>query len=359
MLDVVKILEKLVGFNTIKDKENAEILSFIENYLLILNKNFKIIKKDKFLIMTNSDKEDLSDVGIGFVGHTDTVDVRIDKWNTDPFKLTFDKDNPDLLRGLGCCDMKSGIASVLSVLNEIDLNVLKSKIILFFTYDEEIGFNGIKDVNSFMKDSNYCFPKRIIIGEPTNNEMLLGSKGLLEYKLTFKGIKVHSSNPEKGINSNLEAIKFINILNEFYEKEIKKELDNSFLVPYTTFNLGIMNGGYEINSVPDETVIYFDFRTITKNEKRIKYFTNDLIKDFDVKVEIINDIKAFKNESIFSKEIKTSSFITEASLIEGDCEKIILGAGPVNAHEVNECISISSLEKTIKQYKEIIIKSCS
>ena len=51
-MKVEDILEKLVGFNTIKDKENKEIIDFIEEFLL--NQDFKRVVKDKYLIMESN-----------------------------------------------------------------------------------------------------------------------------------------------------------------------------------------------------------------------------------------------------------------------------------------------------------------
>ena len=48
MLNVEEVLENLVKFNTIKDKENKEILDYIENTLISMG--FKTEKRDKFLI---------------------------------------------------------------------------------------------------------------------------------------------------------------------------------------------------------------------------------------------------------------------------------------------------------------------
>ena len=90
--------------------------------------------------------------------------------------------------------MKGGIAAILDAVSKIDLNKLKYGIKLYFTYDEEIGFCGVYDI----VDSKETFPEYMIFGEPTNNEMLVGSKGLLEYELNFIGLKAHSSNPRKG-----------------------------------------------------------------------------------------------------------------------------------------------------------------
>ena len=64
--------------------------------------------------------------GIGFLGHTDTVEY-IDGWDSDPFELT-KKDGK--LYGLGVCDMKGGIAAMLDAVSEFkeenkDLNYKK------------------------------------------------------------------------------------------------------------------------------------------------------------------------------------------------------------------------------------------
>ena len=49
----------------------------------------------------------------------------------------------------------------------------------------------------------------MIVGEPTNNDIMNGSKGLLEFKIEFEGKSVHSSNPEKGVNAIEKCIKFL------------------------------------------------------------------------------------------------------------------------------------------------------
>lgn len=344
-LNSVKVLESLVNFNTVNDKENEKIISYIEDYLK--KYDFKVIKKDKYLIMeSNFGNED--EYGVCFVGHTDTVEA-IGEWKYDPIKLKID-DNK--LYGLGTCDMKGGIAAFLEAVRVLDKSKISKKIRTYFTYDEEIGFTGIKEV----LDVDRSNVNNFIIGEPTNNEILLGSKGLIEYKVIFDGVKVHSSVPEKGKSAIMDAVEFISELKSFYEKEIRKELDYAFSVPYTTFNVGIINGGSEINSVAEKCEILFDFRTINKNEKRIVEFTNKLIEKYNAKKEILNNIPAFLNKSEFSEVVKTCSFITEASFLKGN--RIILGPGPVNPHEKNEYITIDSLEKCVKQYEEIINKLC-
>lgn len=338
----INILEKLVSYNTIKDKENKKILDYIENFLSALG--FETLKKDKYLIMSIGENP-----GLGFIGHSDTVDY-IDGWSTNPFKLT-QKGNE--LYGLGSCDMKGGIAAFLQALTEIDLEKIKKGIKIYITYDEEISFSGINDIVKTKED----FPEYIIVGEPTNNKVITGCKGLLAIKIFTFGDKIHSSRPDKGKNANSIMIKLLNELESFYESNIKIEQDIKFEVPYTTMNIGLLNGGNSINSLADKCEAYIDFR-ILKNE-HMQLLKNELEKlcgKYEAKYEIDFEILSFFNEIDFVSNIDTACFMTEASFIEG--KRIILGTGPVTVHEINEHISIDSLSETVRQYKNLILQIC-
>lgn len=340
MLNVENILENLVKCNTINDKENEKILDYIQNTMSLMG--FKTEKRDKILIMSNK-----KETSLGFLGHTDTVEFT-DGWKYEKFALT--KEN-NKIYGLGVCDMKAGIASIISAISQIHFDNLSQGIKLYFTYDEEIGFSGVKDVINY--ETN--FPKTMIIGEPTNNEIIVGSKGLMEYKISFKGIKTHSSTPKKGKSAIISAISFINELNEFYKTEIKSNLNKNFEIPYTTMNIGKINGGSAINSVPDSCEFFIDFRTIDKkSEEKISSKIETLKEKYMANVQEINKVSAFFNKSNLSS--KTCNFITEASFLKSNC--LILGAGPITAHEVDEYVCADSLYKLVEQYKEIIKNNC-
>jgi len=287
---------------------------------------------------------------IGFLGHTDTVEYT-EGWETNPFELT-QKENK--LYGLGVADMKGGIAAMIEAVLETDISTLKHGIKLYFTYDEEIGFGGVYDIVK----TNEKFPEIMIFGEPTNNEILVGSKGLIEFEIKFKGIKAHSSNPAKGKSANMNAVKFLYELDEFYNKNIKKDLNENYEVPYTTMNVGLINGGSAKNSIPANCEISIDFRIIkSEHIDLLKEKMNELSYKYDCKINIFEEIQPFYNELEFINENKTANFLTEASLVK-QSKRIILGTGPVTAHEVNEHITVESYKKLVEQYKNIIKKVC-
>ena len=83
---------------------------------------------------------------------------------------------------------------------------------------------------------------------------------------------------EKGKSANINAIKALNELNIFYENQIKNEKENYFEIPYTTMNIGILEGGSAKNSIPASAKACLDFRTIKDiHAKKIKDKLNRII----------------------------------------------------------------------------------
>ena len=335
-----EILKNLIAFNTIKDLENKKMMDFIEEYLK--KYNFKIKRIDKCLIASNGDNPN-----IGYIGHIDTVDY--ESWDGDPFIL---QEKEDKLIGLGACDMKGSIAAILSAISKIDLE--KNKISLYFTDGEETTFNGIKTIGKFINEPN------ILIGEPTDNIPVYGTKGMLSGSVEFYGKKTHASTPEKGKNAIYESIEFVSKLKDFYTTVLMKDTDNNFEVPYSSMNIGTINGGETFNSVPGKCTVSLDFRINKASDMdKILNKLEELLNKYDANLSIIHQVNPKLNSSDISflekitKKKETANYLTEASFIESS-NIIILGPGPVTAHEKNEYITRESLEKTKEIYIKII-----
>lgn len=355
---VKEILKDLVAINTIADKDNDQIMNYLEKFFAPLGFTVERHKSDR------TGKEVLiakygENPAIGFLGHTDTVDIT-EGWVTDPHVLT-EKDGK--LYGLGSCDMKGGIAAFMAAIKQTDLSKLDPAkgIAVYCTYDEEIMFDGIKDMVEIEKQ----FPPHVVVAEPTDLVPMIGSKGLLEYIFTFTGVTTHSSTPIDGKSSNKNAVRFLNKMMDF-EEELRKSPSPFFGVPYPTMNIGIVNGGTSINKVPDKTTVYLDFR-ICDSEREyplIREAVDKALEGLDGEYVIINDIASFQNKSplVDVYEEKTGKKgqpffgITEASFFEGD--RVILGPGPMTAHEANEHVDAESLENTVKIYGEMIEMLC-
>lgn len=339
-----EILKDLIKFNTINDKENKNLIYYVANFLEKLGFHNYFLEKDgNFnLVSILGDK-----VEVGFAGHTDTVNYS-KKWSTNPFTLC-EKDG--FLYGLGVCDMKGSIAAILAALTELDFKKLKKGIGIYLTYDEEVGFSGIKN----LIENWDIYPELMIIGEPTNNEIITATKGCIEYETKIYGKSAHSSMLEKGDNAIIKMMSFINELRsiEFVER------NNLYEIPYTTMNIGKISGGTAVNIVPDLCSINFDFRTINVCEHHyIEKKLKDMEKKYNCQIEKKIEVYPLVNNNNLEFPSKAINFVTEAGFYPSS-EKIVLGVGPVNPHEDNEKINVDSLIRCKEQYKDIINKYCS
>ena len=347
-MKVEEILRDLVSFNTINDLQNIEIMNYIKKYLEEYSFDCELIGDEKKILIARTKKNPI----LGFVGHTDTVSYK-ETFGSNPFELIKKEGN---LYGLGSCDMKGGIAAILKAISEINFNELNYGMMLIFTYDEEISFGGIK----YFKSKNIKYPEYLIIGEPTNNIPMNSSKGVIEYNFDFYGKRSHSSMIEE--SSNINCINFLHELlelNKYFQR--KGNIDSDF--NYSTMNYGIIKGGERVNIVSDHTYATCDFRIINNEESDhvIKY-VDEISKKYNMKYSIGIKIEPFINESeivdyyeeITNSKRKRFFGISEASILEGN--NIILGPGPITAHEDNEYISKYSLYNTVEIYKKIINK---
>lgn len=341
-------LKDLIKINTINDLENDIFRDYIKKFLLPLNFTFREIGegKEKILIAKRGESD------LGFVCHTDTVSDSA-LWTKKPLELTV---TDNYLYGLGVSDMKGGIAALLEAIKSLEKDY---PLTCYFTYDEETNFKGISELVRLEKELS----NTLIFTEPTDNIPVVANKGCLEFKVSFTGKSAHSSTPMLGENAILKAIDFIKEL-EILAKELMNETESIYEIPYTTFNLSKINGGDAINKVPDSCEIYFDFRTVSRNqENRIFDKLNNLVNSFNASMDVINNVSCAINETDdFRKQVEDIcekpstglNYVTEASFFTNK-NILILGPGPVTAHQEDELISIESYKRTIDLYKKIIM----
>lgn len=193
--------------------------------------------------------------------------------------------------------------------------------------------------------------------------IVLSSPYIYNFKATFMGKPAHSSRPEEGINSILPAVKFINKI------EVGRLDDGE-----TTVNIGLVNSGTGINTIPSETIVQGEIRSLNKKkfddrlDELNNYIKNIKAEYPDIKIELKldgycsgynhkeNDPFILKIISIYKKlGIKTpfdkSTGISDANPLVGAGIKVVNLADSVEyPHTTKERISIKNLEKL----KEII-----
>lgn len=145
---------------------------------------------------------------------------------------------------------------------------VKSMLPLFATY--------LDCTEMLLKQSHFNL---VLIGEPTTLQPVTAHKGWMARKIEIVGKGGHSSNPHAGINAMELAVDAIKGLQGLQKALQDQRFANSdFVIPETTLNLGVIEGGHSYNSICDNVKIGFDIRpTKTEAQKAIPAMLNDFI----------------------------------------------------------------------------------
>ena len=145
---------------------------------------------------------------------------------------------------------------------------VKSMLPLFATY--------LDCTEMLLKQSHFNL---VLIGEPTTLQPVTAHKGWMARKIEIVGKGGHSSNPHAGINAMELAVDVIKGLQGIQKSLQDQRFANpDFVIPETTLNLGVIEGGHSYNSICDKVKIGFDIRpTKTEAQKAIPAMLNDFI----------------------------------------------------------------------------------
>lgn len=356
-MEEYEILRDLINFNTAFDVQNKSIMEYLDDFFRELGfLNHYVIDEDTqklALICSIGENPEL-----GFVCHTDTSPMGRE-WDYDAMDLTIDGDK---LIGLGVCDDKGGMAAALYAVKRIDWKKAGKGLKLYFTFDEENNFNGIKCINEAEKN----FPQNIIVPSPTNLHPVIVTKGMLKFNVLIMGKEAHSSNPNNGVNAIETGVAFLSELYQFNAK-LKEDKSKAFEVPYTSFNLGKIQGGTSMNRVPGECSLFFEYRTSkVAHHKMIIDKVKALCEKYQAYMTIIDEVPLMntfaetfvvKLEEITGK-LRGSVAVTSDGNYIRNRNVILLGPGPITGNEKNEYISKFSFDTLVDIYEKIIREYC-
>lgn len=133
----------------------------------------------------------------------------------------------------------------------------------------------------------------LIIGEPTNYNLMYTHVGSINYTVASYGKEAHSSMPQGGYNA-------IDQLNEFMTKvntEMKRmaETVENPVLGRTIHNVTIINSGNQVNSIPSYVQLQGNIRSIPEfsNDKVIELLqkiVDDLNQENEFKLELTIDL---------------------------------------------------------------------
>ena len=263
---IKKLLADLVAFDTVSDRSNLPLISYIENYLgtfgleghRLLDETGR--KASLWVTIGPRDK-----AGIVLSGHTDVVPVAGQDWSSNPFEMV---ERDGRLYGRGTADMKGFVAVCLAMVPEIQRAKLAMPIHLAISYDEEVGCIGVRPLLAELSRKSVK-PLGCFVGEPTLMQVIIGHKGKHGVRATFRGHAAHSSLAPSGVNAIEYAAELIaEITRRARLLATDGQRDELYDVAHTTMLTSIVHGGTALNIVPDRCVVEFEVRGLGISESK-------------------------------------------------------------------------------------------
>ena len=186
-----------------------------------------------------------------FECHMDTASAAV--MTIPPFEPHI-RDN--LLYGRGACDTKAGGAAMIHAIKRLkEAGVTPPRTILYAgTIDEESLFAGTRHLAAHVKVD------AAVIAEPTELEVIRAHKGAVRFHLVVNGKAAHSAKPHLGVNAISKMARLIVRIEE--ELGLVYARKSHPLVGSPTLNIGVIEGGTQVNFVPDRCQVAVDCRLI-------------------------------------------------------------------------------------------------
>jgi succinyl-diaminopimelate desuccinylase len=203
-----------------------------------------------------------------FNGHMDVVPVG-PGWSTNPFGGAVHNGR---IFGRGASDMKGGIAAQIYAVEAIRRAgfQLQGTVEQSGVVDEESTGNRNAGMG-LLVERGYISPNctdYVVITEPLNvDNICLGHRGAIWGEITIFGRQSHGCTPERGVNAVEYISHFIVAATQELQPRLKLRVNNVPVVPSSAsaacLSFNTIQGGTNVNSVPDSCAVTFDRRLVT------------------------------------------------------------------------------------------------
>jgi acetylornithine deacetylase len=359
------ILLDLVAIPSVSPLANGPVVEYAKTYLAGWRigrhpyRDAAGVEKINLVAVTKAGKAELA-----LVCHTDTV----------PYDAEWTEAVRPVIRGgklygRGSCDVKGFLACVLSAIGEVDVLRLRKPLAIVLTADEEIGCVGAK----FLARKKALRAKHMVIGEPTGLHPVSAGKGYALAEIVVRGKEAHSAFPARGRSAIFDAARVVTAL-ELVAKKLAARKNRAFDPPFTTLNVGLIQGGTAKNIIAGECRITVEWRPVPGPPGD---WAAELIRDALAGLRAIDatlDVKrldpafspsATRNlvtmvETLAGRSATTVSFGTEAAHLSGlTSEAIVFGPGDMTvAHKSGEFVPVKELNECAGYLAALIRRLC-
>ena len=370
-----EVLRKLVAIPSVSSQSNRPVVEWIQRFFAPLGWQQRLfryvdadgVEKLNLIVSPQELNEGEVEAELAIVCHTDTV----------PFSPEWEgatelREEEGMLHGCGACDVKGFLACMLAAVSGMEATRWKQRLCLVFTADEEVGCRGAR----FLLEQRALRARYAIVGEPTSLVPARAGKGYCLAKVQVKGEAAHSAFPEAGRSAIFAAARLLGEI-EMLSEEMKKIRNEAFSPPWTTLNVGEIQGGTAKNIVPAACSFLLEWRPIPGQQPelvldRLKAIVERLSAsgDNDTEIEVLRLEQGFETDaesviiSAMQKSVETPvqtiAFGTEAPWLERmGAEAVVIGPGSMlTAHSPRECVPSAELDDCVQMLRMAIEGIC-
>ena len=253
-------------------------------------------------------------------------------------------EDDEKIYGRGACDAKGIIAAQITAAEQLRKEGIED-IGLLYTVEEERTSSGAKAANQHPLAAKCEF---MINGEPTDNDLAIGSKGTLRLMIKTDGKAAHSAYPEQG-DSAIE--KLLDILEDIRHTKFP----NDEFFGDTTVNIGTIEGGVALNVIPPQAEAGLAIRLTTPKEPIFEALKN-VVRDRG-EIEILSCSEPVKMLAVDGFEQKVVRFTTDIPYLTNWGQPLLLGPGSILvAHTKDEFVMKRDSEEAIGLYANLVKK---
>ena len=253
-------------------------------------------------------------------------------------------EDDEKIYGRGSCDAKGIIAAQIVAAEQLRSEGVED-IGLLYTVEEERASTGAKVANDHPIAAKCEY---LINGEPTDNDLAIGSKGAFRAKIKTKGKAAHSAYPEHGESA-------IERLLDILEDVRQTKFPNDEFFGETTCNIATLDGGIALNVIPPNAEAGILIRLTTPDEP-IRHALESLIRDRG-ELEVMSYSLPVKMLKIDGFKQKVVRFTTDIPHLGNWGQPLLLGPGSILvAHTKDEFVLKRDLEEAVGLYFGLVKK---
>jgi acetylornithine deacetylase len=253
------------------------------------------------------------------------------------------RDDTDKIWGRGACDTKGIIAAMITAAEDLLQSGVRGFGLLFVVGEERNSAGAYAAARS-PRGSRF-----LINGEPTENQLALGSKGALRYHIVGRGRMAHSAYPELGDSAILRLLNSL-------ERIRRVQLPTDPVLGASTLNIGTINGGRAPNVIPDEAQAEMFIRVVCDVSELRPQIAQAAEPDCEAKEVLF--IPAVRLGAIDGLKTTVVAFTTDIPAFANTWgQPFLIGPGSIHvAHTSGEYIPKDQLLEAVGIYKEMTIR---